>query len=268
MDELLRNNPEIAAKMLSFLPAGTLAATRSVSKAFKHVADATPVEGGPVKMGEMTEHFAGYEPTGMHGASSKDAASLYGGVSIGHDSNYDKGSKLGPGFYMTPGSDPIEKRTAGEFATNRTHKVGGTAAIYRVLTRKLETLRKNAVQPGPWLKTNPPSKELRPDFRGGDALTSELSDMRHHGDPRSPKELKIAPHMISPTLDEGVFEQHKSLLEKDGLREELERKRKAFGLEVLPPSHPENSPQRGVLGKDFLRALEARMKKKKEAGEQ
>jgi hypothetical protein len=223
-------------------------------------------------MGELVRHLADFRPTGLHGASSSDADSLYGGVATGQKANFDQGLKMGPGFYMTDGSETPEQNAAAHFAQNRVKQVGGRPAVYRVLTRNIDQLRHGSFGGSDWMKkSNVPPKELRPDFRGlGEVITSTLPELGKWGDARAPKELKVAPHMYSDTLEAGIHPNHEALLDKDGLREQLEDKRKGFGIEVMPPKGTftkslggPTTDTRGILGPAYLKALRTRLDKNK-----
>ncbi|WP_293988043.1 DUF4157 domain-containing protein [Sphingomonas sp.] len=310
LDDLMMKHPDVAAHIFSHLSFGDLGNMAAVSKRANKIADQTRVQGGPVTRAALNAHMSKFRLTGLHGASSNDADSLVGGVTTGHASNFDRGSKLGPGFYMTEGVEAPEQEAAKHFADNRVAKLnenvrkeadkakaggeaassssssasgnsnetpasaaapanGGQPTIYRVFTRDLNKLSASSPPAEPWLK--PDSKEMRPDHRGaGDVLKSNLTDIAKWGQ-RAPREMKIAPYILSPTLEEGVHPNHRQQLKDEELRQTLERKRRDFGIEVLPPVAPapkkDEPDMRGVLPQAFLKGVATRINRGEERKE-
>jgi hypothetical protein len=247
-----------ASAIMSYLSVPELAAMRTINKATRDAADETPV--GPatkdapsVTMGELTQHLKGYEAAGFHGASTEDSAGLYSGVKTGLPSNF-AGSKLGPGFYLTDGSEKPERDAAVYYAKQRLdirkerNQEPGEAAIHRVLIRNRDALSERGYADESWLQPErvgssssssaPPATDpaglLAPDA-GADILTSTMPEVIDEG--RPPKEMRIASYMLSPTAREGILPQYREGYDDNpGLQAALEAKRASFGLEVFPPA--------------------------------
>lgn len=247
--------PNIGTLIASFLPTRDLVNFAQVNRRTHSVAEKTPVEGSRARLSDVRDHFqrtADYQFTGLHGASSLDAPSLYRGVTItgNEGSNFSGKTQLGPGFYMTHGDARPEAIAAQEFAKNRTQQRGGQPEVFRVYTRGLQNLQSVQIQsPSLWdASTTQPPKYMRPDFRGSDVVQGDISGYYFAIENRSAKQIKINPHIIGADPAEVVHPTHRDLVVKN--LDEITQKRAKFSIDVRPSPRTD-----GSLGHAFLNAI-------------
>ena len=253
--------PGVGTLVASFLSTRDLVSFSQASRGTRNVAELTPVEGSRARLADVRGHFqrtADFTFTGLHGASSLDAPSLYRGVTItGQEgSNFHGTTQLGPGFYMTRGEARPETVVAGEFARNRVQQTGGQPEVFRVYTRGLSNLR-SVREDGPalWDATSkPPPKYMRPDFRGSDMVHGDISGKYFAQENRSAQQIKINPHIIGANPAEVVHPTHRELVEKN--LDEISQKRASFAIDVRPSPRPD-----GSLGRPFLNAIKDKSQK-------
>lgn len=282
---------ELLSNVLSRLPARDLAHTRAVSHRMQDVADATRVEGVGPTMGQVTEHMRGTELAGYHGASTEDAPSLYAGVRATDATEANWGSEqLGPGFYLTEGTERPEQIEADEFAKKRVEvrreraleqansggassstasvddapMLPGEPARFRVRTRGLQGLKRTEV-----LRDARAARKARVEgadtVTGGwwgnvsgdvsnpqktDYATSDIDTLRRGNLGRLPRQIKLNAHLLDPASREQALGRIQNPARRQGVAERVGE----FGVEVLPPANDE-----GILGETYLRALRARL---------
>lgn len=252
--ERLKMTPGI----LSYLGVRDVVHASQVSTRLKQAANATQLEGTSVTLNDIHQSTRGHEVVGLHGASSVDAASLFGGVDHRpvSQSNFSKGLQLGAGFYRTVGRDDDAVYAAKFFAGERRRQLNdvarnagtssaktaesvGESNVFRVATRNEQMLSKTSV-PGdaPWPnpKQDPP-KYMRPDTKGADIVTSPIDMAPRARGLAPPRQAKYNPHVFAkdlPAAMKDVFPRNTGVMTPD-TKKMVEEKRKNFSLQVWPP---------------------------------
>lgn len=198
----------IELRILSMLPAKDLVSFSQVSHAARKLAENTPVQGLSATLAHIKQSIAGFQSVGYHGASDRDAMSLYEGVKSMpvEQTNFDGRAQLGPGFYVTQGFNEIERKAAEFFANHRIAKLSLQVAtqpheqLFKVFMRGLQTLRSIEADQKEWW----PEKGSNPSYMKHDMVTGNIDmggkSLTLRGGERAqrdPRQIKINPGLLA-----------------------------------------------------------------------